>query len=152
MTSTPLDLDSRTEAPRRFDWSDLLGKLGPLIGLAFVFALFAVLVRVVPGAQRFANAGNMELMLRQTAVVGTAALGMTLIIVSGGIDLSVAANIALSTVVIARIMNTYGGHAPTRRPGACAAAARVGNRRRRASRARARRCSRRNSSIPGRGR
>ena len=112
MTSSPLEYSPSATADRGVDWSDLLGKLGPLIGLVFVFLLFTVLVNVVPGAQRFANAGNLELMLRQTAVVGTAALGMTLIIVSGGIDLSVAANIALSTVVIARIMNAHGGHAP----------------------------------------
>src|SRR6476659_7839266 len=111
MTSRSMDIASRVPA-RRIDWGDALAKLGPLIGLVFVFALFAGLVHVVPGAQRFANTGNLELMLRQTAVVGTAALGMTLIIISGGIDLSVAANIALSTVVIARIMNAYGGHAP----------------------------------------
>jgi ribose/xylose/arabinose/galactoside ABC-type transport system permease subunit len=41
------------------------------------------------------------LILLQTAVVGMAALGMTLIIVSGGIDLSVGSNIALCTVSIA---------------------------------------------------
>ena len=111
MTSRPIE-SVPTAGARRIDWSDALAKLGPLIGLVFVFALFAALVNVVPGAQRFGNAGNLELMLRQTAVVGTAALGMTLIIISGGIDLSVAANIALSTVVIARIMNAHGGHAP----------------------------------------
>jgi ribose/xylose/arabinose/galactoside ABC-type transport system permease subunit len=111
MTSSPIESVPAAGA-RRIDWSDALAKLGPLIGLVFVFALFAALVNVVPGAQRFANGGNLELMLRQTAVVGTAALGMTLIIISGGIDLSVAANIALSTVVIARIMNAHGGHAP----------------------------------------
>ncbi|MCB9876287.1 MAG: ABC transporter permease [Planctomycetes bacterium] len=38
-------------------------------------------------------------MLLQTAVVGTAAVGATWIIVSGGIDLSVGANIALSSMV-----------------------------------------------------
>src|SRR5205823_4851994 len=38
------------------------------------------------------------------AVVGTAALGMTLIIISGGIDLSVGSNIALCTVVIALLL------------------------------------------------
>ena len=112
MTTRPLDYDTPSPG-RRVDWGSLLGKLGPLIGLVFVFLLFSVLVNVVPGSQRFANAGNIELMLRQTAVVGTAALGMTMIIIAGGIDLSVAANIALSTVVIARIMNAYGGHAPT---------------------------------------
>lgn len=111
-TTPPLDYALPDTRPARADWVGLLGKLGPLIGLVFVYVLFAVLVQVVPGAQRFANLGNLELMLRQTAVVGTAALGMTLIIISGGIDLSVAANIALSTVVIATVMNRYGGHAP----------------------------------------
>ena len=93
--------------------STALAKLGPFIGLIFVYALFATLVNLVPGAQRFATTGNLELMMRQTAVVGTAALGMTLIIISGGIDLSVGANIALSTVVIASTMLSFDGHAPT---------------------------------------
>jgi len=44
-------------------------------------------------------------MLLQTAVVGTAALGMTLIIISGGIDLSVGSNIALCTVAVALLLN-----------------------------------------------
>ena len=114
MATGPLDYSSgHAPAGGRFDWRAPLVQLGPLIGLVFVFCLFALLVQVVPGAQRFANAGNVELMLRQTAVVGTAALGMTLIIISGGIDLSVAANVALSTVVVAQIMNAHGGHAPT---------------------------------------
>jgi len=40
-------------------------------------------------------------MLLQTAVVGTGAVGMTLIIIAGGIDLSVGSLIALGTVAIA---------------------------------------------------
>ena len=43
-------------------------------------------------------------MLLQTAVVGTAAVGATWIIVSGGIDLSVGANIALSSMVGAMVL------------------------------------------------
>jgi ribose/xylose/arabinose/galactoside ABC-type transport system permease subunit len=73
-----------------------LQKLGPITGLAAVFALFALLRPEV-----FVTADNIQLMLLQTAVVGTAALGMTVVIISGGIDLSVGSVIALSTVVIA---------------------------------------------------
>ena len=40
-------------------------------------------------------------MARQTAIVAVAALGMTMVIVAGGIDLSVGSVIALSTVVTA---------------------------------------------------
>jgi ribose/xylose/arabinose/galactoside ABC-type transport system permease subunit len=44
--------------------------------------------------------GNLQDVMLETAVVATAALGMTMIIVSGGIDLSVGSNIAMVTVVI----------------------------------------------------
>lgn len=77
-----------------------LKKLGPLIGLIFVFGLFAALrPRIFP------TTDNFQIMLLQTAVVGTAALGMTLVIVSGGIDLSVGSVVALSTVTIALLLN-----------------------------------------------
>ena len=78
-----------------------LKRLGPLVGLVFVFALFAILT---PG--KFATAGNLQLMMLQTAVVGTAALGMTMVIISGGIDLSVGSVIALTTVVVALLLNS----------------------------------------------
>src|SRR5580658_6738456 len=78
----------------------VLSKAGPVIGLAFVFCIFAVLK-----PSTFLTVGNMQLMLLQTAVVGTAALGMTLIIISGGIDLSVGSNVALSSVIIALLLN-----------------------------------------------
>ena len=113
MTTRPLDYVSPEPVVRKTDWTTVIGKLGPFIGLIFVYALFATLVNVVPRSQRFATPDNLEIMLRQTAVVGTAALGMTLIIVSGGIDLSVGSNIALSTVVIASVMLRFGGQAPT---------------------------------------
>ncbi|HTY39189.1 MAG TPA: ABC transporter permease [Bacteroidota bacterium] len=77
-----------------------LKRLGPVVGLIFVFSLFAVLT---PG--KFATISNLQLMLLQTAVVGTAALGMTMIIISGGIDLSVGSVIALTTVVVALLLN-----------------------------------------------
>lgn len=78
-----------------------LKQLGPVVGLVFVFALFAILT---PG--KFATASNLQLMLLQTAVVGTAALGMTMIIISGGIDLSVGSVIALTTVIVALLLNS----------------------------------------------
>lgn len=118
MTTRPIDDATPEPELRRVDWATQLAKLGPFIGLIFVYLLFTVLVNVVPGAQRFATPGNMELMLRQTAVVGTAALGMTLIIIAGGIDLSVGANIALSTVIIASTMLAFDGRAPTLAAGA----------------------------------
>jgi ribose/xylose/arabinose/galactoside ABC-type transport system permease subunit len=77
----------------------LVAGLGPLIGLVVAWLLFAGLT----GAD-FARWDNQQLMLLQTAVVGTAAVGATFIIISGGIDLSVGSSIALGTVVIAKLL------------------------------------------------
>ncbi len=80
-------------------WAALPSKLGPVIGLVFVVTLFAIL-----RPSTFLTASNFQIMMLQTAVVGTAALGMTLIIISGGIDLSIGSNIALCTVAIALML------------------------------------------------
>jgi ribose transport system permease protein len=87
---------------RRGDWAALWSKLGSVLGLAFVVILFAVL-----RPHTFLTADNFQIMLLQTAVVGTAALGMTLIIIAGGIDLSIGSNIALCTVVIALLLQHH---------------------------------------------
>ncbi len=78
-----------------------LRRLGPVLGLLFVVALFAILA-----PEKFATGGNLQLILLQTAVVGTAALGMTMVIISGGIDLSVGSVIALTTVVVALLLKS----------------------------------------------
>ncbi len=74
--------------------------LGAAAGLVAVVILFSVLLGATRGST-FADLGNLETIFRQTTIVAFAALGMTLVIVSGGIDLSVGAIIALATVVIA---------------------------------------------------
>ena len=77
----------------------LLDRTGTFIGLLLVAIVFGVLV----GSQFFAPA-NVELMARQAAIVCMAALGMTVVIATGGIDLSVGSIIALATVVIALML------------------------------------------------
>ena len=78
---------------------------GPLAALVFVYLLFALLV-----PDTFARSANLVTMARQTVVVGIAAIGMTMVIISGGIDLSVGSSVALATVVIARALNAGAGH------------------------------------------
>lgn len=81
-----------------------LQKFAPIIGLVAVYALFAIL-----GPDSFTSGRNLETIARQTAIVGTAALGMTLVIIAGGIDLSVGSIIALTTVTIATALQSgYG--------------------------------------------
>ena len=59
---------------------------------------------MIIGPSSFSSPGNLETIARQTAIVGTAALGMTMVIIAGGIDLSVGSVIALVTVLIASAM------------------------------------------------
>ena len=88
----------RVVSARRF-----LDERGVLVGLALVAIVFGALI----GPQFFA-AANLELMARQTVIVCVAALGMTMVIVSGGIDLSVGSIVALSTVVTALFLRHDG--------------------------------------------
>lgn len=77
----------------------VLTKAGPLLGLIFVSIVFGLLV-----GGHFFRPGNLELIGRQTSIVCVAALGMTMVIVSGGIDLSVGSIIALATVMTALLL------------------------------------------------
>ncbi len=79
----------------------LLSALGPLLGLLFVIALFSASPEVRPF---FLSGGNFKIILTQTVIVAIGALGMTLIIVSGGIDLSVGSVVALTGVLAARLV------------------------------------------------
>ena len=83
--------------------SRILSTFAPHIGLIFVWVLFAILA-----GERFYRPENQWIMLMQTVVVGTAALGATLIIISGGIDLSVGSSIALGTMITAYTLNLTG--------------------------------------------
>lgn len=71
--------------------------VGPLIALLAVYGLFAALT-----PETFAQFVNLETMARQTVVVAIASVGMTLVMVKGGIDLSVGSVVALTTVMVAQ--------------------------------------------------
>jgi fructose transport system permease protein len=70
---------------------------GPLVALVLAIAVFSVTT------DTFLNGQNLSLILQQTVVVGTLAIGQTLIILTSGIDLSIAAIMVIGTVVMGRI-------------------------------------------------
>jgi len=76
--------------------------LGPFIGLVFVIAIFSIKPDV---RAAFLTGGNFKIIFTQTVIVAIGALGMTIIIVSGGIDLSVGSVVALASVVGARLLS-----------------------------------------------
>jgi len=79
----------------------ILSGVGPVIGLIFVTALFSLSNEVRP---YFYTGANFKIILTQSVVVAVGALGMTLIIISGGIDLSVGASVALASVIGAKLL------------------------------------------------
>ena len=75
----------------------LAGPAGRSIGLVIAL-LVLVVVGVVTGGDRFASANNALTILRLGSVIGVVSIGMTFVICGGGIDLSVGAIVALSSV------------------------------------------------------
>ena len=84
----------------------ILSLFGPFLGLAFVYAIFLAI-----GPPQFHSLYNTKTFLTQAVIIGIGALGMTLIIISGGIDLSPGSVIALTTVAVALILPEAGSPA-----------------------------------------
>ncbi|HEX2853217.1 MAG TPA: ABC transporter permease [Opitutaceae bacterium] len=87
----------------------VLAKAGPFIGLILVIVLFSI-----PSETRefFLTYHNFKIIFTQTVIVAVGALGMTMIIVSGGIDLSVGSAIAFTSVVGAMLIQKGWGPVP----------------------------------------
>src|SRR5687767_10079855 len=87
----------------------VLAQAGPFLGLLVVIMLFSI-----PGETRefFLTYHNFKTIFTQTVIVAIGALGMTMIIVSGGIDLSVGSSIAFTSVVGALLIQKGWGPVP----------------------------------------
>ena len=102
---TNTDRQSSTDSVRVIGvnpWQSLLNRLGPVLGLLLVIAVFSLLMDT---PTRFLSPNNLRIVLSQTVIVAIGAIGMTLIIISGGIDLAVGSTIALTGVVTALAIN-----------------------------------------------
>ncbi len=84
------------------DWfRHIFVAIGPLIALFVVVAIFAVADHFQTDGGRFLTAGNFLRICTNTSTVAVAALGMTFIIIAGGIDLSAGTALALCATVLA---------------------------------------------------
>ncbi len=87
--------------------SNLAWSLGPLLGLVVVSLIFGAIEYQVATdegrAPQFFTSQSVQVVLNHASLIGVAALGMTLIIIAGGIDLSAGTAIALTATVIAWI-------------------------------------------------
>ncbi|MGO1538524.1 MAG: ABC transporter permease [Leucobacter sp.] len=105
-------LEDRVQAPetsalpqlaeRRASWISIIWQRVKLSSTTPIFvALILVCIVMSVLNDRFFTAANTLNILNQSAIVGIAAVGATLVIITAGIDLSVGSNIALSGMVAA---------------------------------------------------
>ncbi len=85
--------------PRRSALRRAFGRLSGVIGLLAVVTLAVVFSPVRHGRPVFLDVGNLTDILRQVAEKGILAAGMTPVIISAGIDLSVGSVLALSATL-----------------------------------------------------
>jgi ribose transport system permease protein len=75
----------------------LAGPVGRNLGLVIALAVLCV-VGAITAPDQFVDVDNVLTILRLAAVIGVVSVGMTFVIIGGGIDLSVGALVALSSV------------------------------------------------------
>jgi fructose transport system permease protein len=76
---------------------DRVAQLGPLIALVLACIFFTT------QSDRFLDPANFSLIIQQVMVVGTLAIGQTLIILTAGIDLSCGTMMALGSIVMTKL-------------------------------------------------
>ncbi|MCA9861808.1 MAG: ABC transporter permease [Thermomicrobiales bacterium] len=82
---------------RRTDVVSILGKFAPLIFLALLVVILSIL------RPNFLSAFNIFNVMRQISFIGILAVGMTFVILTAGIDLSVGSLLAFSGIVCASV-------------------------------------------------
>jgi ribose transport system permease protein len=95
-TATPAEPAAQPRAKWRLD--DFVSLTGPYLGLLLVIALFSLLTWRQGMLKLFLSVDNLKLVTVHAAIPATVALGMTMIMISGGIDLSVGYVVSLVTV------------------------------------------------------
>ncbi|MBS3763990.1 MAG: ABC transporter permease, partial [Planctomycetes bacterium] len=83
---------------RDFDYT----KIAPFVALAVLIAVSAVM------SEHFLKPQNLLNVLRQVSFTGVIALGMTFVIIGGGIDLSVGSAVAFAGAIGLMAMNSVG--------------------------------------------
>lgn len=120
--------------PRWATARTMLWQLQSVVGLLGIVLVSILLSPRAPdGSLIFLQGGNLTDVLRQMSVIGVMAVGMTYVILTAGIDLSVGSILALSTCVLAQLLTQwqppfgYALHIGTAVAAALAAATLVGS-------------------------
>jgi len=99
-SSPPETSATAVESPQPAWRRALSGPVGRNLGLV-VALLVIVIVGAVTAGSSFVGVDNVLVILRQASIIGVISVGMTLVIIAGGIDLSVGSVMGLASVVAA---------------------------------------------------
>ncbi|MEC1386601.1 ABC transporter permease [Aerococcus viridans] len=88
-------MNTNENVKRKFEYKELLSKLGPLLALIVLIIFVSVL------SPSFLSLTNLMNLMRQVSTNALIAFGMTFVIITGGIDLSVGSTLALSSAIMA---------------------------------------------------
>lgn len=103
--ATPTSIDQHTQGQEKSWWSKVrswLANMEPGINVVFAL-LFLLIILGSLGSPRFLTPVNLTNMLRQAGIPLLLGLGQTLVIISGGIDFSVAGIITITNVLAAGV-------------------------------------------------
>lgn len=88
-------MNTNENVKRKFEYKELLSKLGPLLALIVLIIFVSIL------SPSFLSLTNLMNLMRQVSTNALIAFGMTFVIITGGIDLSVGSTLALSSAIMA---------------------------------------------------
>ena len=91
------------EKSSKFNMKGFVAKYGVILGLVIIMVYFTVM------KAKFLTLDNMLNMLRQTSINGLLAIGMTFVVLTGGIDLSVGSIVGASGMFAALVARTATG-------------------------------------------
>lgn len=96
---------SRTVGAQSFSISRLFaGQLGGMQQIALIVVCVVLAIGMQLNYPRFLSGANVEVMLINFVSEGIMALGMTIVMITGGIDISVAAVIQFSAIIVAMLL------------------------------------------------
>ncbi|MFN8622150.1 MAG: ABC transporter permease [Chloroflexota bacterium] len=91
----------RTPGRTRTEAAQLLLRGRAIFALVLLFIVFTALL----GGDKFLNPTNLEILAKQTAINAILAVGMTFVVLTGGIDLSVGSVVGLTAMIAGLLIN-----------------------------------------------
>lgn len=94
------------QAPPRRDRMSGIGRIVAKQGILIAFAL-AIIVFAL-SSERFLSTGNLMTVIRQASIIGVMAIGVTVVVIGGNLDLSVGSMLSFSTVLVVDLHDKIG--------------------------------------------